>query len=77
MTSLDSILKSRDITLPTKVRLVKATGASTTSPNSRGNQKCLQPLPNVPWGGGALCNFADPCVPSFIKDISDKAATLP
>ena len=24
MTSLDSILKSRDITLPTKVRLVKA-----------------------------------------------------
>ena len=25
MTSLDSILKSRDITLPTKVRLVKAT----------------------------------------------------
>ena len=25
MTNLDSILKSRDITLPTKVRLVKAT----------------------------------------------------
>ena len=25
MTKLDSILKSRDITLPTKVRLVKAT----------------------------------------------------
>ena len=25
MTTLDSILKSRDITLPTKVRLVKAT----------------------------------------------------
>ena len=24
MTSLDSILKSRDITLPTKIRLVKA-----------------------------------------------------
>ena len=28
MTNLDSILKSRDITLPTKVRLVKATGFS-------------------------------------------------
>ena len=26
MTNLDSILKSRDITLPTKVRLVKAMG---------------------------------------------------
>ena len=26
MTNLDSILKSRDITLPTKVHLVKATG---------------------------------------------------
>ena len=26
MTNLDSILKSRDITLPTKVRLVKAVG---------------------------------------------------
>ena len=26
MTNLDSILKSRDITLPTKVRLVKAIG---------------------------------------------------
>ena len=26
MTNLDSILKSRDITLPTKVRLVKASG---------------------------------------------------
>ena len=25
MTNLDSILKSRDITLPTKIRLVKAT----------------------------------------------------
>ena len=28
MTNLDSILKSRDITLPTKVRLVKAMGFS-------------------------------------------------
>ena len=28
MTNLDSILKSRDITLPTKVRLVKAIGFS-------------------------------------------------
>ena len=28
MTNLDSILKSRDITLPTKVRLVKAYGFS-------------------------------------------------
>ena len=30
MTNLDSILKSRDITLPTKVRLVKATVFSST-----------------------------------------------
>ena len=25
----------------------------------------------------SLANFADPCVSSFIKDISDKTATLP
>ena len=30
MTHLDSILKSRDITLPTKVRLVKAVGFSSS-----------------------------------------------
>ena len=30
MTNLDSILKSRDITLPTKVRLVKTTGFSSS-----------------------------------------------
>ena len=30
MTNLDSIFKSRDITLPTKVRLVKATGFSSS-----------------------------------------------
>ena len=30
MTNLDSILKSRDITLPTKVRLVKANGLNLT-----------------------------------------------
>ena len=30
MTNLDSILKSRDITLPTKVRLVKAVGFSSS-----------------------------------------------
>ena len=30
MTNLDSILKSRDITLPTKVRLVKANGFSSS-----------------------------------------------
>ena len=30
MTSLDSILKSRDITLPTKVHLVKAMGFSSS-----------------------------------------------
>ena len=30
MTNLDSILKSRDITLPTKVHLVKATGFSSS-----------------------------------------------
>ena len=30
MTNLDSILKSRDITLPTKVRLIKATGFSSS-----------------------------------------------
>ena len=30
MSNLDSIFKSRDITLPTKVRLVKATGFSSS-----------------------------------------------
>ena len=30
MTNLDSVLKSRDITLPTKVRLVKANGFSSS-----------------------------------------------
>ena len=30
MTNLDSILKSRDITLPTKIHLVKATGFSSS-----------------------------------------------
>ena len=28
MTNLDGVLKSRDITLPTKVHIVKATGSS-------------------------------------------------
>ena len=32
MTNLDSILKSRDITLPTKVRLVKAIGEGNGTP---------------------------------------------
>ena len=32
MTNLDSILKSRDITLPTKVRLVKAMGEGNGTP---------------------------------------------
>ena len=32
MTNLDSILKSRDITLPTKICLVKAIGEGTGSP---------------------------------------------
>ena len=43
MTNLDSILKSRDITLPTKVRLVKAMG--------EGNGTPLQYSPawKIPW----------------------------
>ena len=39
MTNLESILKSRDITLPTKVCLLKAMGHSVASPNRRSLQR--------------------------------------
>ena len=63
MTSLDSILKSRDITLPTKVHLVKATvfpvvtyGCEIWTINKAENQRidafelwCWRRLLRVPW----------------------------
>ena len=61
MTSLDSILKSRDITLPTKVHLVKATVfpvvmygcESWTKPENRRidafELRCWRRLLRVPW----------------------------
>ena len=46
MTNLDSILKSKDITLPTKVRLVKAIGEGNGIPLQ---YSCLE----NPMDGGA------------------------
>ena len=65
MTNLDSILKSRDITLPTKVHLVKATvfpvvmcGCDSWTIKKAERQKidafelwCWRKLLNVPWSG--------------------------
>ena len=63
MTNLDSILKSRDITLPTKVRLVKAMvfpvfmyGCESWTVKKAGHQRidafelwCWRRLPRIPW----------------------------
>ena len=48
MTNLDSIFKSRDITLPTKVRLVKAIGEGNGTPLQ---YSCLEnPMDGGAWG---------------------------
>ena len=66
MTNLDSILKSRDITLPTKVRLVKAMvfpvvmyGCESWTVKKAGHQRidafelwCWRRLLRVPWAAG-------------------------
>ena len=56
MTNLDSILKSRDITLPTKVHLVKAKvflvvmyGCESWTIKKAERQRCRGPAPADPW----------------------------
>ena len=56
MTNLDSILKSRDITLPTKVHLVKAYGCESWTVKKAEHQRidafelrCWRRLLRVPW----------------------------
>ena len=77
MTNLDSILKSRDITLPTKVRLVKATvfpvvmyGCESWTVKKAEHRKlhafelcCWRRLLRVPW-------TARRCKQSILKEIS-------
>ena len=77
MTNLDSILKSRDITLPTKVRLVKAMvfpvvmyGCESWTVKKADRQRidafelgCRRRLLRVPW-------TARRCIQSILKEIS-------
>ena len=56
MTTLDSILQSRDITLPTKVRLVKAVVFPVVM-----FIVCVSPLfPGGSEGKASACNAGDP-----------------
>ena len=83
MTNLDSILKSRDITLPTKVHLVKAMvfpvvmyGCESWTLKKAEHQKiytfelwCWRRLLRVPW-------TARRCTQSILKEISPGSNTL-
>ena len=79
MTNLDSVLKSRDITLPTKVRLVKATifpvvmyGCESWTVKKAERQRidafelwCWRRLLRVPW-------TARRCNQSILKEIDSE-----
>ena len=63
MTNLDSILKSRDITLPTKVHLVKAIKKAEHQRIDAFELWCWRNLLRVPWNAKRSIN-------SILKEIS-------